>query len=92
MLQDLEEAPKKSVILLHVCAHNPTGVDPTEEQWKKIAKVCKEKKHICFFDNAYQGYATGDLKKRFIFSNIFCRIRIRINCFSKFCKKYWFIW
>jgi len=48
MLQDLEEAPKKSVILLHVCAHNPTGVDPTEDQWKKIAKVCKEKKTHLF--------------------------------------------
>jgi aspartate aminotransferase, mitochondrial len=63
MLQDLTNAPSKSVILLHVCAHNPTGVDPTQEQWKEIAKVCKEKKHICFFDNAYQGYASGDLAK-----------------------------
>jgi aspartate/tyrosine/aromatic aminotransferase len=63
MLQDLSDAPKRSVILLHVCAHNPTGVDPTQEQWKEIAKVCKERKHMCFFDNAYQGYASGDLKK-----------------------------
>jgi aspartate/tyrosine/aromatic aminotransferase len=43
--------------------YNILGVDPTEDQWKEIAKVCKEKKHIPFFDNAYQGYASGDLKK-----------------------------
>jgi len=63
MLTDIKNAPERSVILLHVCAHNPTGVDPTNEEWKKIAQVCKEKNHICFFDNAYQGYASGDLIK-----------------------------
>jgi len=44
-----------------VCAHNPTGVDPTPEQWKAIAQVCKEKSHVPFFDSAYQGFATGDV-------------------------------
>jgi len=37
MLADLQTAPEGSVILLHACAHNPTGVDPTQEQWKRIA-------------------------------------------------------
>ena len=32
-MEDLEKAPAGSVILLHGCAHNPTGVDPTKEQW-----------------------------------------------------------
>lgn len=41
MLADLEEAPEGAVIILHACAHNPTGCDPTEEQWKKIAEVIK---------------------------------------------------
>ena len=44
-------------------AHNPSGVDPTEEQWKKIADLCEAKKAIPIFDTAYQGYATGDLDK-----------------------------
>lgn len=45
------------------CAHNPTGIDPTKEQWAEIADICKEKKHIPFFDVAYQGFATGSLEE-----------------------------
>ncbi|KAE8899655.1 Aspartate aminotransferase [Phytophthora fragariae] len=60
LLNDLEGAPDGSVFLLHACAHNPTGVDPTVEQWKKIADVMKAKKHVPFFDCAYQGFASGD--------------------------------
>merc|ERR1712195_410549 len=52
-----------SCILLHTCAHNPTGVDPSMEQWKQIAEVCKERKLYPFFDTAYQGFVTGDLGK-----------------------------
>lgn len=37
----LQAAPNKSIILLHACAHNPTGVDPTQEQWKEISNVVK---------------------------------------------------
>lgn len=59
----LEAAPERSVFLLHACAHNPTGVDPTEEQWKAIAQVIGAKKHYTFFDCAYQGFASGDLDK-----------------------------
>lgn len=61
MLDDLRRAPDASVIMMHACAHNPTGVDPTRDQWKQIAAVMKEKKHLAFFDSAYQGFATGDL-------------------------------
>ena len=63
MLADLQAAPDKSVILLHACAHNPTGVDPTAEQWKKIAAVIRAKNHLPFFDSAYQGFASGDLER-----------------------------
>lgn len=52
-----------NIILLHTCAHNPTGVDPTEDNWKAIAEVMQEKKLIPFFDSAYQGFASGDLIK-----------------------------
>jgi len=63
LIADFQNAPQKSVILLHACAHNPTGVDPNFEQWKEIAKVCKQKHHLPFFDSAYQGYASGDLDR-----------------------------
>ncbi|WZZ76457.1 hypothetical protein YC2023_087827 [Brassica napus] len=44
-----------------VLTHNPTGTDPTPEQWAKIADVIQEKNHIPFFDVAYQGFASGSL-------------------------------
>ncbi|KAF2964314.1 hypothetical protein GQX73_g9238 [Xylaria multiplex] len=59
----LSEAPDRSIILLHACAHNPTGADPTLDQWKEIADIIKEKNHFPFFDSAYQGFASGDLLK-----------------------------
>ncbi|KAJ3476282.1 hypothetical protein NLI96_g11266 [Meripilus lineatus] len=61
-LETLSSAPSRSVFLLHACAHNPTGVDPTKEQWGKIADVILEKGHYAFFDCAYQGFASGDLE------------------------------
>jgi len=63
MLADLEAAPEGSVVMLHAAAHNPTGVDPTAEQWDQIKAVCAAKKHVCWFDSAYQGFATGCLEK-----------------------------
>jgi aspartate aminotransferase len=63
MVQDIKSMPKGSIILLHACAHNPTGVDPTEEQWVKIADAVKEGDHFPFFDMAYQGFASGDTNK-----------------------------
>ena len=62
MRSTIESAPEGSIILLHACAHNPTGVDPTREQWKEIAKVVRARKHFPFFDCAYQGFASGDLE------------------------------
>lgn len=40
-----QNAPDRSIILLHACAHNPTGVDATQEQWKQIAQVIKVSEH-----------------------------------------------
>ncbi|KAF5312604.1 hypothetical protein D9619_003212 [Psilocybe cf. subviscida] len=56
---DLKAAPEGSVVLLHACAHNPTGIDPTQEQWAAISDICNEKKLFPFFDMAYQGFASG---------------------------------
>jgi aspartate/tyrosine/aromatic aminotransferase len=50
-------------VLLHACAHNPTGVDPSQDDWLKIADVIERKKLVPFFDAAYQGFASGDLIK-----------------------------
>ncbi|KAJ2722718.1 Aspartate aminotransferase, cytoplasmic [Coemansia sp. Benny D115] len=63
MLADLRAAPRSQVVLLHACAHNPTGIDPTEAQWQQIADVMQERGHFPFFDCAYQGFATGDVDR-----------------------------
>lgn len=63
LIQTIEKAPEGSVVLLHACAHNPTGVDPTQDQWKEIASLMKSKSQFPFFDCAYQGFASGDLNK-----------------------------
>lgn len=41
MCEDLRAAPEDSVIILHACAHNPTGCDPTKEQWQKLAEIIR---------------------------------------------------
>ncbi|KAI9710094.1 MAG: Aspartate aminotransferase, cytoplasmic [Bogoriella megaspora] len=63
MIDAIDKAPDGSIIVLHACAHNPTGVDPTQEQWKQIAKTIRNKNHFPFFDCAYQGFASGDLAR-----------------------------
>jgi len=63
MLEAIKNAPPMSIILLHACAHNPTGIDPTLEQWKEISEVIKGKNLTVFFDSAYQGFASGDPDK-----------------------------
>jgi aspartate/tyrosine/aromatic aminotransferase len=59
----MNQIPEGDAVLVHSCAQNPTGVDPTPDQWKQIVEVCKTRKLIPVVDNAYQGYASGDLAK-----------------------------
>ena len=59
MCETLQEIPAGSVIVFHACCHNPTGVDPTLEQWQTIAKHLKKCGHLPFFDMAYQGFHQG---------------------------------
>jgi len=61
MIADLSEAPEGSAVLLHACAHNPTGVDPTTDDWKRLCTALKARPGLSlFFDSAYQGFASGD--------------------------------
>jgi aspartate aminotransferase len=62
LIEDIKNEPA-GVVVLHACAHNPTGVDPTMEQWAEISKVCKDAGHFVIFDNAYQGFASGDTER-----------------------------
>ncbi|ODV84437.1 hypothetical protein CANARDRAFT_201304 [[Candida] arabinofermentans NRRL YB-2248] len=60
MLADLAAAEPGTVVLLHACCHNPTGVDPELEQWDKILDVISEKKLLPILDMAYQGFRSGN--------------------------------
>jgi aromatic-amino-acid transaminase len=55
----VKSMPQGSIIVLHACCHNPTGVDPTLEQWQQIATLVKERNLVPFLDIAYQGFGEG---------------------------------
>lgn len=59
LIEDLNQAQAGDVVLLHGCCHNPTGIDPTPEQWETLAKLTAEKGVLPLFDFAYQGFANG---------------------------------
>jgi aromatic-amino-acid transaminase len=59
LLADLAGADPGSVVVLHACCHNPTGVDPTPAQWGHIVAACAARRLIPFLDIAYQGFADG---------------------------------
>ncbi|MFC3873062.1 amino acid aminotransferase [Neisseria musculi] len=59
LIEDLGRAEAGDVVLLHGCCHNPTGIDPTPEQWETLAKMSAEKGWLPLFDFAYQGFADG---------------------------------
>eukprot|EP01055_Gregarina_sp_Pseudo9_P001000 Gregarina_sp_Pseudo_9__999@NODE_1642_length_1429_cov_89_689928_g1522_i0_p1_GENE_NODE_1642_length_1429_cov_89_689928_g1522_i0NODE_1642_length_1429_cov_89_689928_g1522_i0_p1_ORF_typecomplete_len406_score57_33Aminotran_1_2/PF00155_21/1_7e42_NODE_1642_length_1429_cov_89_689928_g1522_i01621379 len=58
MLKTLKEAPERSIVILHACAHNPTGEDPSFDEWKQILSVIRERRHVPIMDSAYQGFAS----------------------------------
>lgn len=59
LLQSLDKIPAGDVVLLHGCCHNPTGIDPTPEQWRQIAEVVHRRKLLPLIDFAYQGFGQG---------------------------------
>src|SRR6478672_227873 len=59
MCKALRGVPAKSIVLLHACCHNPTGVDLTPAQWQALIPVLKSRQLLPFLDIAYQGYGDG---------------------------------
>ncbi|MGB1890856.1 MAG: aromatic amino acid transaminase [Candidatus Latescibacterota bacterium] len=59
MIEALRAVPAGDIVLLHGCCHNPTGVDPTSDQWEKIADVAGEAGWLPLVDFAYQGFGDG---------------------------------
>ena len=59
MLATLRTLPARSVVLLHACCHNPTGVDLTRAQWDQLIPVLRERELLPYLDLAYQGFGDG---------------------------------
>ena len=72
LVADLEQAEEGAIILLHLCAHNPSGVDPTPQQWSQLCDLCKRKRFLPVFDSAYLGFASGDVDKDAAPFRLFC--------------------
>jgi len=103
MLGKIDSLPRGAVVLLHPCCHNPTGVDPTREQWEQIVAVIEKRGLLPFFDLAYQGFAESleadiwpvrECVRRGIafflsnsFSKIFSLYSERVGALSVFCPQ-----
>jgi aromatic-amino-acid transaminase len=59
MLAALQAMPAGSIVVLHSCCHNPTGVDLGQEQWRKVLEAVQSRALVPFLDLAYQGFAEG---------------------------------
>jgi len=59
LVEALNEIPAGDAVLLHACCHNPSGVDPTPEQWQQIAEIVYGKQVLPVLDFAYQGFGDG---------------------------------
>ena len=85
MLDTLQSMPAGDVVLLHACCHNPSGLDPTEEQWRQIADVIVERELVPFIDMAYQGFADDIDRDAFIIRHLASRVPEMLVCNS--CSK-----
>ena len=61
-LAAVKSMPAGSIVVLHACCHNPTGVDPTFAQWQQIATAVRAGGLVPFLDLAYQGFGDGVLE------------------------------
>jgi len=74
MLEALRAAPKGDIVLLHACCHNPSGLDPSEEEWQAITDVIVDRELLPFIDSAYQGFGRGVEDDAFAVRHIAARV------------------
>jgi aspartate aminotransferase len=86
MMEDIENAEEGSFFLLHACAHNPTGVDPSVEQWRAMSAAMKRRGLFPFFDMAYQGFASGDCERDAAAIRVFVEDGHKVGCSQSFAK------
>jgi aspartate aminotransferase/aromatic-amino-acid transaminase len=85
MHETLAQVPPGDIVVLHGCCHNPTGADPTPEQWKALADLADERRFLPLIDFAYQGFVDG-IEEDTASLRIFCELDHELliaNSFSK---------
>ncbi|SUV88015.1 aromatic-amino-acid aminotransferase [Bordetella pertussis] len=87
MLAALQAAPEQTIVVLHACCHNPTGVDPTPQQWEQIAAVVKARNLVPFLDIAYQGFGEG-LEQDAAVVRMFAELDLTMFISSSFSKSF----
>ncbi len=87
MLEAIKSMPVGDVILLHGCCHNPTGIDPTPDQWKQIADAVYGQGLLPLLDFAYQGFAEG-IEEDAAGLRAFCRPEAELMVCSSFSKNF----
>ena len=87
MLETLKTLPANSIVVLHACCHNPTGVDLSEDQWRLVVDVVKQSRLVPFLDFAYQGFGDG-LESDAFAVNLFAEAGIQCLIASSFSKSF----
>jgi len=87
MLAALKALPAKTIVVLHACCHNPTGVDPSIEQWREIAQAVKDADLVPFVDIAYQGFGDG-LEEDAAVVRLFASLGLTMLISSSFSKSF----
>ena len=87
LLEDLNALPSQSIVVLHACCHNPTGVDLSLDDWKQVLDVLKAKGHVPFLDIAYQGFGDG-LEEDASVVRLFASLDLTMLISSSFSKSF----
>ncbi|AYF87475.1 amino acid aminotransferase [Pseudomonas sp. JS3066] len=87
LLEDLKALPARSIVVLHACCHNPTGVDLELEDWKAVLEVLREREHVPFLDIAYQGFGAGIEEDAFAV-RLFAKSGLQFFVSSSFSKSF----
>jgi aspartate aminotransferase len=87
MLATLRTAPAGDIVLLHACCHNPSGLDPSEDDWRAITDVIVERNLVPFIDMAYLGFSNGLDSDAFAVRHMAGRVRemiVSTSCSKNF--------
>lgn len=87
MVSALEEVGEGDVVVFHGCCHNPSGIDPTPEQWQALSELAGQRGFLPFFDFAYQGFGDG-LDEDAAGLRIFCQPGRELLIASSFSKNF----